>query len=528
MSKIKKFFKKPSQMWQRIFGFLPIISLGGTALILGTFALAPNFMNFAHAEESIAEPSANDTKLSMSVSGYFYSFPDAYIVDDAIESVQYRPITILPEVKTNNPAGYKIYFSDADEDTHMRSIDTGVTDSIRSIKDGEGYYDNIDDNIWLCGILRNPVNHNGVIDGSFTNGTGADLKIPTRSNPKLISERKLLPSTERDNGVYCEVKFGKKIAPSTYRDKLIFSTVANTKNLKPATLTSGYSAFRRIPANAANNRRHAYNSFKKGTPKIADLSEDILKDESIVASIKQNFSYEEDGNGLTDCPGDIGGFKMYNAATNDEEPVLIWTTNCNDRGVRWWTPSGKLSLGNNCARFFSSDNSPLFKRIDLSDIDISHCNNMESMFERTDRNSMLSINFGTTKLPDGLENIKKMFAGNTELNDIAFEQKVDWTRITVSVGAFTDTLEIEGFYLDPNEGCIKKVFNPSATGGEMAKTIGGYFHYVTQREKDEGRCVTVKPGKPSPAPGSPEADTSHLLTLRPAHSYNEDDNGDHI
>lgn len=97
-------------MWQRIFGFLPIISLGGTALILGTFALAPNFMNFAHAEESIAEPSANDTKLSMSVSGYFYSFPDAYIVDDAIESVQYRPITILPEVKTNNPAGYKIYF----------------------------------------------------------------------------------------------------------------------------------------------------------------------------------------------------------------------------------------------------------------------------------------------------------------------------------------------------------------------------------------------------------------------------------
>lgn len=43
MSKIKTFFKRPTQMWQRIFGFLPVISFGGAALILSIFTIAPNF-----------------------------------------------------------------------------------------------------------------------------------------------------------------------------------------------------------------------------------------------------------------------------------------------------------------------------------------------------------------------------------------------------------------------------------------------------------------------------------------------------
>lgn len=84
MSKIKTFFKKPSQLWQRIFGFLPVISLGGTALILGTLSIAPNFMNFAHAEEKPAlKPS--DINLSISVDETFHKFNDVYLTSDGVE-----------------------------------------------------------------------------------------------------------------------------------------------------------------------------------------------------------------------------------------------------------------------------------------------------------------------------------------------------------------------------------------------------------------------------------------------------------
>ena len=84
MSKIKTFFKRPAQVWQRIFGFLPIISLGGIAFILGTFAIAPNFMNFAHAEEKPAlKPS--DINLSISVNETFHKFNDVYLTSDGVE-----------------------------------------------------------------------------------------------------------------------------------------------------------------------------------------------------------------------------------------------------------------------------------------------------------------------------------------------------------------------------------------------------------------------------------------------------------
>ena len=107
MSKIKTFFKRPSRKWQRIFGFLPIISLGGTAFILGTFAIAPNFMNFAHAEEKPAlKPS--DIKLAMSVDETFHKFNDVYLTSDGVEHEAQNNTTFIPTVETNNPAGYKV------------------------------------------------------------------------------------------------------------------------------------------------------------------------------------------------------------------------------------------------------------------------------------------------------------------------------------------------------------------------------------------------------------------------------------
>ena len=198
MSKIKTFFKRPTQMWQRIFGFLPIISLGGIALILGIFAIAPNFMNFAHAEEKPAlKPS--DINLSISVDETFHKFNDVYLTSDGVEQEAQDHVIFEPTVKTNNPAGYKVYFSDVDEDTDMRSIDATVTDSIRSATSSDfenGQPKNTTDNYWYCGIYQASVYGFGGRGVVKTGSNNNDLSIPTRSHPKLIDEVKYVKPDE--------------------------------------------------------------------------------------------------------------------------------------------------------------------------------------------------------------------------------------------------------------------------------------------------------------------------------------------
>ena len=158
MSKIKTFLKRPAQVWQRVFGFLPVISFGGMVFILGTLSIAPNFMNFAHAEEKPAlNPS--DINLSISVDETFHKFNDVYLTSDGVAHEDQNNVTFKPTEKTNNHAGYKVYFSDVDEDTNMRSVDATVTDSIRSAAPSDfenGQPKNTTDNYWYCGILQVP------------------------------------------------------------------------------------------------------------------------------------------------------------------------------------------------------------------------------------------------------------------------------------------------------------------------------------------------------------------------------------
>ena len=110
MLKPVKFIKNLERFWRQIFNLLPVISLGGLALILGIFAIAPNFMNFAHAEEGINPPAPGETTLSVSVEDDFYKFNDVYLTSDGVEQDERVPIVIRPRVETNNPAGYRIYF----------------------------------------------------------------------------------------------------------------------------------------------------------------------------------------------------------------------------------------------------------------------------------------------------------------------------------------------------------------------------------------------------------------------------------
>ena len=492
MSKIKTFLKRPAQVWQRVFGFLPVISFGGIAFILGSFVLAPNFMNFAHAEEKPAlKPS--DIKLSMSVDETFHKFNDVYLTSDGVEHEDQNNVTFEPIVETNNPAGYKVYFSDVDEDTSMRSIDATVTDSIRSATPSDfenGQPKNTADNYWYCGILRVPMFIGGEV--VKTNSTNNDLSIPARSQQKLIDEVKYIkPNDDKNNGVYCNISINKQLAPSTYVGKMIFSTVANTNNLKPATLKDGYSTFRKIPSNYFNS----FKSFKHGRlPKdiMGEFSTEVKNDESFASSVKPDYEYERIA--YPPLCRHEPNFDMYNLtadSTDDEEPVLIWdSADCDDRGLRWWTPSGTLKLGEDCSNFFSTANAPRFDKIDLSGIDISKCKNMESMFERTD-DGFKEINFGSNTFSPDLKNTKKMFKNNPDLEKIIVKSDTDLRYVHESSEMFDGDTNLVGSYNDDG-GCELTRYNPLKTDGSMAKTFLGYFYHSNSDE-----CITIKPGRPT-------------------------------
>lgn len=475
MSKIKTFFKKPSQLWQRIFGFLPVISLGGTALILGTLSIAPNFMNFAHAEEKPAlKPS--DINLSISVDETFHKFNDVYLTSDGVEQEAQDHVTFEPTVKTNNPAGYKVYFSDVDEDTDMRSIDATVTDSIRSATPSDfenGQPKNTTDNYWYCGIYQASVHGFGGGGVVKTGSKNNDLSIPTRSHPKLIDEVKYVkPDEYVKNGIYCDIAVNKQLATSTYVGKMIFTTLANTNNLKPATLKSGYSAFRKIPNGGS------FDSFKYDIPSKWDFSEEIINDSTITSNIKPDYKSSMSEPSPA-CPPTMRAFAfdMYNVTANnteDEEPVLIWRSYCGEDGIRWWSPSGTLKLGENCSNFFSTANAPRFDNLDLSGIDISNCKNMESMFERTDE-GFKEINFGYNKFSSELSNTKNMFKGNSKLERIRTTTDLDLTYVAESEGMFDGLNEISGSYRMENGECNGMPFISAHADARMAKTHGGYF-----------------------------------------------------
>ena len=492
MLKLVKSIKNLERFWRQIFNLLPVISFGGTALILSALTLAPNFMNFAHAEENTAlKPS--EIKLSMSVDETFHKFNDVYLTSDGVEHEAQNNVTFKPTVETNNPAGYKVYFSDVDEDTSMRSIDATVTDSIRSATPSDfenGQPKNTADNYWYCGILRVPMFIGGEV--VKTNSTNNDLSIPARSQQKLIDEVKYIkPNDDKNNGVYCNISINKQLAPSTYVGKMIFSTVANTNNLKPATLKDGYSTFRKIPSNYFNS----FKSFKHGRlPKdiMGEFSTEVKNDESFAASVKPDYEYERIA--YPPLCRHEPNFDMYNLtadSTDDEEPVLIWdSADCDDRGLRWWTPSGTLKLGENCSNFFSTANAPRFDKIDLSGIDISKCKNMESMFERTD-DGFYEIDFGDNQFSPELNNTKKMFKGNNELKNIRTNHDLDLRYVHESSEMFDGDTNRVGSYNDDG-GCELTRYNPLKTDGSMAKTFLGYFYHSNSDE-----CITIKPGRPT-------------------------------
>ena len=477
MLKPVKFLKRVQGFCQHAFNLLPIFSFGGISLILGTFAIVPNFMNFAYAEENTTSPKQKDITLSMSVNLSLHKFDDVYLTSlGTSQEPDKNTVSIIPKVQTNNPAGYKIFFSDADEDTNMRSIESTVTDSIRSATPADfenGEPKNTTDNYWYCGILQIPDTITG--DAEKTTSTNNDLSIPVRSHPRLIDEVKYIKTNDnKNNGIYCNISINKQLATSTYVGKMIFSTIANTNNLKSATLKDGYSAFRRIPNNYAGKRE--FKSFKYAVPTPADFSTEVKNDESIASSVKPDYKYS--GMPGPACPPVLGnGFGMYNLTANntdDEEPVLVWASSCDDRGLRWWSPSGTLKLGENCSNFFSTANAPRFDNLDLSGVDISNCKNMESMFERTDE-GFKEINFGYNKFSPELSNTRNMFKGNSKLEKIRTTTDLDLTYVANSEGMFDGLNEISGSYRMENGECNGMLFISTHTDARMAKTHGGYF-----------------------------------------------------
>lgn len=474
MSKIKKFFKRPAQAWRHIFGFLPIISLGGLALILGIFAIAPNFMNFAHAEEGTNPPAPGETTLSVSVENDFYKFNDVYLTSDGVEQDERVPIVIRPRVETNNPAGYRIYFSDTDENTSLRSVDPAITDTIRSATPADfedGKPKNQTDNYWYCGVimgLNEWVSPQTPISPVSSNN---NQSIPTQTVPKLIDDVKY-PNLRSSNGVYCNIAINKQLTPSTYRNKMIFSVVGNTQSLKPAVLTKDSLKKVLDELNGINYVYERFNFKENSLINHPDFPRFAEKINGIHSSIESDYKYETGP--IPGCPPRAGSIREINAAiSTDMEPILIWSDICvwgnENYSLHWWTPSGKLSLGEDCSGIFSSAYAPAIKKIYLHNIDTSHCKNMESMFERND-NHLEQILFGDNKFSPELANTKKMFKGNSGLKVIYFKNEVDITNVADSSEMFAGDSSLKGY-----SECVPFEYNPSKIDSTFAKTQNGYF-----------------------------------------------------
>lgn len=484
MLKPIKFIKNLERFWRQIFNLLPMVSLGGMALILGALALAPNFMNFAHAEEGTTSPKQKDITLSMSVDSTFHKFDDIYLNANETNPTAPSSVLMIPTVKTNNPAGYKVYFSDTDEDTSMYSLDHGVSDKIRSAT-AEDFKDpfniNKEDNFWYCGTIYQPENGQGEIYQAVSGNRKFALDIPKKSEPRVIDAVGYVKTINKNvnNGVYCKISINKQITPSTYEDKLIFSTISNTVNDKPAVSTSGKKFFREILKLASVSQ--VFDTFKYSVPIYLEMTEDIKSDSRISPQVESEFEYQiRPAERKSSCSDGADYVGMYNAAeTEDMEPILVWL-DCGDTGsqrmLNWWTPSGKLSLGDNCAGFFSSGNSPQIDEIDLTGIDISKCKNMESMFERTDE-GFKEINFGYNKFSSELSNTRNMFKGNSKLERIRTTTDLDLTYVANSEGMFDGLNEISGAYrIEGGNGpCNGMPFDRTETDARMAKTYDGYF-----------------------------------------------------
>lgn len=476
MLKLVKSIKKLERFWRQIFNLLPIISLGGLALILGTFAIVPSFMNFAHAEEGVNSPASGETTLSVSVEDDFYKFNDIYLTSDGVEQDERVPIVIRPRVETNNPAGYRIYFSDTDENTSLRSVDPAITDTIRSatpadFEDGEPK--NQTDNYWYCGVImgfNQWVSPQTPISSASSNN---NQSIPTQTVPKLIDDVKY-PNLRSSNGVYCNIAINKQLTPSIYRNKMIFSVVGNTQSLKPAVLTKDSLKKVLDELNGINYVYERFNFKENSLINHPDFPRFAEKINGIHSSIESDYKYETGP--IPGCPPIAGSIREINAAiSTDMEPILIWSDICvwgnENYSLHWWTPSGKLSLGEDCSGLFSSAYAPAIKKIYLHNIDTSHCKNMESMFERND-NRLEQILFGDNKFSPELTNTKKMFKGNSGLKVIYFKNEVDITNVSDSSEMFAGDNSLVGCEV----GHDAFRYDPARTDSRMAKTsYGGYF-----------------------------------------------------
>lgn len=475
MLKLVKSIKNLERFWQQIFNLLPVISFGGTALILSALTLTPNFMNFAHAEEGTNPPAPGETTLSVSVENDFYKFNDVYLTSDGVEQDERVPIVIRPRVETNNPAGYRVYFSDTDENTSLRSVDPAITDTIRSATPADfedGKPKNQTDNYWYCGVimgLNEWVSPQTPISSASSNN---NQSIPTQTVPKLIDDVKY-PNLRSSNGVYCNIAINKQLTPSTYRNKMIFSVVGNTQSLKPAVLTK--DSLKKV-LDKLNGNNYVFERFDfQGNSLIdhPDFPRVHEKINGIHSSIESDYRYNTIP--IPACPETGESIGHLNAVTAmDMEPILIWASECSpivgeNRSLHWWTPSGKLSLGEDCSGLFSSAYAPAIKKIYLHNIDTSHCKNMESMFERND-NHLEEILFGDNKFSPELTNTKKMFKGNSGLKVIYFKNEVDITNVADSSEMFAGDSSLKGY-----SECVPFEYNPSKIDSTFAKTQNGYF-----------------------------------------------------
>ena len=138
-----------------------------------------------------------------------------------------------------------------------------------------------------------------------------------------------------------------------------------------------------------------------------------------------------------------------------------------------------MTFGEDCSSFFASGRSPRFDGIDLSNVDISNCKNMESMFERND-DGFKVINFGDNKFSPELKNTKKMFKNNPNLINIIVAPDTDLKYVPESDEMFLGDFKLRGYkswrYHNGKIACTSLYYEESHGVDATNAVTGGYLH----------------------------------------------------
>lgn len=229
-------------------------------------------------------------------------------------------------VKTNNPTGYSLSFSDSDEDTRLLSLDPANTAHFSSITSNMPTA-SFTDNTW-----------------GYSLDNSSFKPIPKKSAAEIIkaTNAATIPSGE-DTAIHIGVKADSSIPADTYQDTLEISVVTN-----------------HVPRYATFLPGPQFNTHFKNIVTANPFSEMWFKK-------------------ATSAPANLTSAIVVSTADSDV-PIYMWI-NTNDKTVYWWSEADIAYLNRDSTTMFGiKDQTYGQMNLDLRGMNASRAKNMGFMF----------------------------------------------------------------------------------------------------------------------------------------------------